>query len=123
MFNFFRRIQSVLTANTKLDFRFIREEEVDNARTILGYLLPLIDGVHTLRTDDILLPFVKASMRDKFNSVKVLGVRLTRFVQSAVQPIMEWLTTASNEPKIIQLHCVTEKIDQKVVETSRQVCL
>ena len=106
MFNFFRRIQSVLTADTKLEIHHFADvaKQLENARTILGHLLPFIDGIHMLDTDDRMLPIVEAFPREKLNQVKVLDVFiLTGFVPSTVQPIMEWLTTSSNEPKLLQL--------------------
>ena len=130
MFNFFCRIQNLLTADTKLDIRYIYVQNLDeddtanqlgNVRFILGHLLPLIDGVHTCRTYNRMLPMVKTSFGDKFNQIKELDVTFKRFVQSAMQLIMEWLTASSNEPKILQLWSGKKEIAQQVLDAIRKV--
>ena len=136
VFNFFRRIQSVLTANTNIEIYYTNTrntryghgyvdandlaEQLNNARTILRHLLPFIDVIHTMFTDDRMLPIVKTMPRLKFHQIKVFRVELTRFVQSAMQPITEWLT-ASNEPKLLELYSVDNEIAKRALETIRKV--
>ena len=137
MFNFFRRIQSVLTADTTLEICYYipsyggdyidpkdiaDQVNVGNARLILGHLLPLIDGVQAVYTDDRMLPLVKSCMREKFNQIKMLHVSLYRPVQSAMKPTVEWLASNNNnnEPKLLQLFA-KNSIAKRVLDAVRKV--
>ena len=129
VFNFFRRIQSLLKADTKLAIGYPSiQEQVGNARTILGHLLPFIYGIHTISTNDRMLPLVRTIPPEKFHKVKVLEVVLYDFMQATMQCIMEWLTTSSNEQKLLKLCCFEhgsfgDGIDQQVLKTIRKVAL
>ena len=138
MFNFFRRIQNVLTADTKLNICFIPEREWDvpeyygvdpleaakqlrNARIILRHLLPFINGIQKINTDDRMMPVVKLFPPQKFHQIKVIYLKLGRPVQSAIKPTMEWLASNNNnESKLLQLDA-KNNIAKPVLEAIRKV--
>ena len=139
MLNFFQLIKPILATNVVLDIhlgkaRFNRirtqQEVTADFRTIFGHLLPLMDGIRTVRTDHHMMPHLKALLREKFAQIKVLDIFAHIYKDECdgtiMQSLMEWLTsnTNNNEPKLLKFTFTLPPIPrQMIVEAIHKVSL
>ena len=122
---FLGRIGSLLTV---LVMHNVSEDFLDNLRTALTTMAPLLDSIHALSCNEHTLPVAQQCLGEKFNMAKKLLYVPTRdeeeaVVQANVNTIMDWLTQPAVEGPRLLYGFKDSPFSVQIIQAVRQVCV